>query len=147
VESLPLGNSARNQPSKNSTSVDSGYYAPLPPPPEPEVLLPRSATMSETMSSFPGRTLSTQGLGLNNSFRNEVPNSNSFRDNRVPSSNNYNNNAGIPASNSFRDNRVPSINSFHNVVGANSYRTISDGRALLVDVGNHMHRTISDITR
>jgi len=102
--------------------------------------------MSETINSFPGRTLSsTSGFGsTNNGFRDRVPSSsqiptsNSFRD-RAPSSN-------IPASNSFRNN-VPPSNSFHNVVGQNSFRTLSDGRALLVDVGNHMHRTISDITR
>jgi len=31
------------------SEVSTGYFAPIPPPPEPEVLLPRSATMSETV--------------------------------------------------------------------------------------------------
>jgi len=57
------------------SDVSTGNYAPIPPPPEPEVLLPRSATMSETNSFSPRDPPKRSALngdsfrGPNDSFR------------------------------------------------------------------------------
>jgi hypothetical protein len=67
---LPMYSQAKEREATRESSVDSGYYVPVPPPPEPEVLLPRSATMSETINSYGarsgqgGRTISTTSNGV-----------------------------------------------------------------------------------
>jgi len=73
VSGLPLGSAIRDKEASRETSVDSGFYIPVSPPPEPEDLLPRSATMSETINSVSAQ----RSVSVSNST--SFNNSNSWR--------------------------------------------------------------------